>query len=98
MAVRAYLTMTVAPRDARAFEEAWVGASSYAADHPECIRQSLTREDGDPVLFVITSDWRDRDAFHSFERGAGQDAATAALRRLRTSTVMKLTEIVRHVE
>jgi heme-degrading monooxygenase HmoA len=62
------------------------------------VRQALTRDPEDPDSFVVTSDWKSREAFGAFERSPEQDDLTAPLRELRESARMTVHELVTHIE
>lgn len=98
MAVRAVLTMTVAPQAGAEFEQEWAAVASWVERFPGCLRQTLSRHaNGDQATtYVITSDWSDRLTFHNFEISSRQDEATRGLRRLRTSTHMDVLDIIDH--
>ncbi|WP_433682782.1 hypothetical protein [Nocardia sp. CA-119907] len=95
-ALRATLTMTVARRDAARLLEGLRAVFTLAAQSPGFLQQRITRAvsaDPDMRTFVITSDWADEGCFHAFERSRKQDAATAALRAVRTSNDMQLSTV-----
>jgi heme-degrading monooxygenase HmoA len=95
--IRVVLTMTVPAANAEAFESAWQGAAEYAGRRPGCLAQTLGRQAGDELVYHVSSEWTDLDTFRSFERSAGQDEATAGLRRLRSSARMEWYEVVETV-
>jgi heme-degrading monooxygenase HmoA len=94
-AVRAVLTMEVAPQDASAFEREWLRVAQWAGGQPGCLGQSLCRGGApDRVVYVIASDWIDAAAFTVFERSAEQDRVTGELRRLRRSARMEVLTVI----
>ncbi|MGO4613597.1 antibiotic biosynthesis monooxygenase [Nocardia sp. 2YAB30] len=95
-ALRATITMTVARRDATRLLNGLRPVFTLAAQSPGFLRQRITRAvsaDPDVRTFVVTSDWADEGCFHAFERSRTQDAATAALRAVRTSNDMQLSTV-----
>ncbi|WP_040792239.1 antibiotic biosynthesis monooxygenase family protein [Nocardia paucivorans] len=93
---RATLTMTVARRDATRLLAGLRPVFALAARSPGFIRQCITRAvstDPDTRTYIVTSDWADADSFHAFERSRAQDAATAALRTVRTGSDMRLSTV-----
>lgn len=95
-ACRATITMTVARRDAARLLAGLRAVFTLAARSPGFLHQRITRAvsaDPNTRTFVVTSDWADEDCFHAFERSRTQDAATAALRAVRTSSDMRLSTV-----
>jgi len=96
--VRATLKMTVREGHEPAFEPAWRAIATEVRRAPGHLRQALTRDPGDPRVFVVTSDWETAEAFREFERSPQQDVLTAPLRTLRESASMTVHELVAHLE
>jgi quinol monooxygenase YgiN len=97
--IRAVLTMTVPSSRTADFEREWHRLAAWVAEQPGCLRQTLSRDEGDdPRSYMITSDWADRSTYERFERSPDQDDATASLRRLRTAIAMRVLTIVEHKE
>jgi heme-degrading monooxygenase HmoA len=92
--VRAVLTLTVPARSCARFEHAWSRVAAWAREQPGCLRQTLCRTDGDPVTYLVMSDWAGEAAFRAFERSPEQDRVTAELRALRTGARMEVSRIV----
>ena len=83
--VRASLYMKVKAGRGADFERSW-----------REIAEEVRRAPGN--VFVVTSDWDSREAFHEFERSPEQDDLTAPLRDLRESASMTVHELVAHIE
>jgi heme-degrading monooxygenase HmoA len=96
--VRATLYMKVKEGRGDAFVEAWRSIADEVRRADGNVRQALTRDPADPDSFVVTSDWKTREAFGAFERSPEQDELTAPLRELRESASMTVHELVTHIE
>jgi heme-degrading monooxygenase HmoA len=96
--VRATLQMKVKEGRGREFERVWREIAEEVRKAPGNIRQALARDPEDPDSFVITSDWRSREAFGEFERSPEQDDLTAPIRELRASANMTVHELVVDIE
>lgn len=96
--IRAVLTMKVKEGTGPDFEQAWRDIAEYTRHVPGNLRQTLFVDQNEPDLFVITSDWEDRESFHRFERSEIQDRLTAPLRAMRESANMRIQTLVMHVE
>ena len=90
---RAVLTMHVDATHVETFERAWKHAAESFAAVPGLIRQTLAADAHDSGCLTITSDWTDEQSFRLFEVSSRQDDATAALRRLRTSSTMHTQDV-----
>ena len=96
--IRATLRMRVREGGERAFEDAWRAVAAAASRWPGNLRQDLLRDPGDPRLYVVTSDWSSRAAFHAFETSPRQHELTAPLRELREAVQMSMDDLLVHVE
>lgn len=96
--IRAVLTMKVKEGTGTAFEQAWRDVAEQTRQVPGNLRQTLLVDQNEPDLFVITSDWVDRESFGRYERSDEQDRLTAPLRALRESAHMSIQTLVMHVE
>ncbi|WP_322758979.1 antibiotic biosynthesis monooxygenase family protein [Frankia sp. Cr2] len=94
--IRMTLRMRVLPDREQDFVAAWEKVALAASQATGNLRQSLLR--AGPREFVITSDWENRDAFHTFERSPEQDILTAPLRELRETAQMDVSDILIHLE
>ena len=96
--VRATLYMKVKAGREAEFEGTWRKIAERVRQEPDNIRQALLRDSDDRSSFVITSDWKSREALTRFERSEDQDELTAPLRELRESASMTVHEIVEAVD
>jgi heme-degrading monooxygenase HmoA len=96
--VRAVLTMTVPAENADNFEREWTRVAHWIAHQDGCLRQTLSRSAEPEAMYIITSDWTDLPTYQRFERSAGQDNMTAALRALRSTARMEILTVVAHRE
>jgi heme-degrading monooxygenase HmoA len=96
--IRAVLTMKVKEGAGAAFEQAWRDVAEHTRQVPGNLRQTLLVDQNQPDVFVITSDWEDRESFRRYERSDEQDVLTAPLRAMRESAHMSIQTLVMHVE
>jgi quinol monooxygenase YgiN len=96
--VRATLQIKVKPGREDEFRAAWEKIAEEVRKEPDNLRQSLLRDPDDPSGFVVTSDWKSREAFTRFERSPEQDELTAPLRDLRESGRMTVQDLLLHME
>jgi quinol monooxygenase YgiN len=96
--IRVTLHFKVKPGRADELVEVWQRIAEQVRKEPDNLRQALARDPDEPDSFVITSDWRSREAFSVFETSPEQDDLTAPLRDLRESARMTVHELVTHVE
>jgi len=96
--VRATLYMKVKDGRGDEFEREWRAIADKVRTVPGNVRQALARDPEDPDSFVVTSDWRTREEFSTFERSPEQDELTAPLRDLRASARMTVHELVVDIE
>ena len=96
--VRATLYMKVKDGRGGDFEREWQAVADEVRKVPGNVRQTLSRDPEDPDSFVVTSDWRTREEFGSFERSPEQDDLTAPIRELRESARMTVHDVIVHIE
>ena len=96
--VRATLYIKVKPGREDEFQTAWASIAEEVRKDPDNLRQTLLRDADDPSSFIVTSDWRSREAFTRFERSPDQDELTAPLRDLRESGRMTVQDVLLHIE
>ncbi len=92
--IRATLAMKVKAGREHDFEAAWKVIAERTRHAPGNIRQALLRDFEDPTMFVITSDWENRESFGHFERSDEQDRLTAPLREMRESVHMTMYRLI----
>jgi heme-degrading monooxygenase HmoA len=98
MDVRTTLTITVKPGRGEEFEAAWRAIADVVRLDPGNIRQALARDQEDPRVYVVTSDWSSREAFGAFEKSPEQDELTAPIRDLRESAHMTVHDLLVCIE
>jgi heme-degrading monooxygenase HmoA len=81
-----------------AFEQAWRDIAEHTRHVPGNLRQTLLVDQNEADVFVITSDWEDRESFRCYERSDEQDVLTAPLRAMRESAHMSIQTLVMHVD
>jgi quinol monooxygenase YgiN len=96
--VRATLHIKVKAGREDEFRAAWEKIAEEVRKDPGNLRQTLLRDPDDPSGFVVTSDWKSREAFTRFERSPEQDELTAPLRDLRESGRMTVQDMLLHIE
>lgn len=96
--VRATLHIKVKAGREDEFRAAWEKIAEEVRKDPGNLRQTLLRDPDDPSGFVVTSDWKSREAFTRFERSPEQDELTAPLRDLRESGRMTVQDLLLHIE
>jgi heme-degrading monooxygenase HmoA len=96
--VRATLYMKVKDGRGGDFEREWRAIADEVRKVPGNIRQALSRDPEDPDSFVVTSDWRTREQFGTFERSPEQDDLTAPLRELRESARMTVQDLIYQID
>jgi quinol monooxygenase YgiN len=96
--VRATLHIKVKTGREDEFRAAWEKIAEEVRKDPGNLRQTLLRDPDDPSGFVVTSDWKSREAFTRFERSPEQDELTAPLRDLRESGRMTVQDLLLHIE
>jgi heme-degrading monooxygenase HmoA len=96
--IRATLQLKVRSGRELEFQRAWEDVAAEVGRLPGSLRQALIRQEGDPCVFTITSDWADEESFRAFERSPEQDALTATLRALRESASMQVDDLLLHVD
>jgi heme-degrading monooxygenase HmoA len=96
--VRATLYMKVKDGRGSDFEREWRAIADEVRKVPGNIRQALSRDPEDPDSFVVTSDWRTREQFATFERSPEQDDLTAPLRELRDSARMTVQDLIYQID
>lgn len=82
----------------RDFEQAWRFVAEQTSHAPGNLRQALLVDQAEPGVFVITSDWENREDFGRFERSEEQDTLTAPLRALRETATMSVQTLVTHID
>lgn len=96
--IRAVLRMKVKEGREQDFERAWKNVAEHTCRVPGNLRQALLIDQGEPGVFVITSDWEDHESFRRFERSEIQDILTSSLRAMRESSQMSIQTLVTHVD
>src|SRR5437879_13846939 len=96
--IRSTLTMKVKAGREHDFERAWRAIADHTSRVPGNLRQALLSKQDEPGVFVITSDWEDREAFGRFERSEEQDILTAPLRALRETGSMSISTLITHID
>lgn len=96
--IRAVLKMKVKEGREQDFEQAWRRVAEHTCHVPGNLRQALLVDQGEPGVFIITSDWEDHESFRCFERSEIQDILTSSLRAMRESSQMSIQTLVTHVD
>lgn len=92
--VRSVLSMVVREGCERSFEKAWRASAERIAQYPGNLGQTLSKDQNQPRLFVIVSDWESRDALKKFEGSAERIALSATLEELRESASKSVQEVL----
>ncbi|MDG4800401.1 antibiotic biosynthesis monooxygenase family protein [Micromonospora sp. WMMD980] len=67
------------------FEAEWRAAAEEIRTLDGCLHQDLVRDAEDPRVYLVISDWADRERLDAFGRSAHRDRLLRVIRELRES-------------
>ncbi|MFY1635037.1 putative quinol monooxygenase [Solwaraspora sp. WMMB335] len=83
--VRTVLAMRTRPGCEQRFETEWLAAAEQIRTLDGCLHQDLVRDADDPRMYLIISDWADRERLDAFGRSEQRDQLLRVIRELRES-------------
>lgn len=92
--IRTVLSMLVREGCEQEFEQTWRASAERIARYPGNLGQTLSRDEKQPRMFVIASDWASREALQSFEGSEERVALSARLNELRESASKSVLEVI----